>query len=84
VAPGTRAVSTLHRHVEQAELYVVLAGCGRIRMGGELHTLAPLSAVLVEPDVERQIFNDTDAETPRCCADGAPSAARRRPVSRAG
>ncbi len=54
--------STLHRHVEQTELYVVLAGTGRMRVEEELHTLAPLSTVLVEPDVERQIFNDTAAE----------------------
>ena len=50
LAPGQ--FSTLHRHLEQVELYVVLAGSGRIRVGGETHTLAPLSAVLVEPEVE--------------------------------
>jgi 2-hydroxychromene-2-carboxylate isomerase/quercetin dioxygenase-like cupin family protein len=60
LAPGQ--YSTLHRHLEQTELYVVLAGRGRIRVAGEVHTLAPLSAVLVEPEIERQIFNDSDAE----------------------
>jgi 2-hydroxychromene-2-carboxylate isomerase/quercetin dioxygenase-like cupin family protein len=57
LAPGQH--STLHRHREEAELYVVLAGTGRIRVGPDTHTLAPLSAVLVEPEVERQVFNDT-------------------------
>ncbi len=54
--------STRHRHVRQTELYVVLEGTGRMRVDGELLTLAPLSAVLVEPDGIRQVFNDTDAE----------------------
>jgi quercetin dioxygenase-like cupin family protein len=52
--------STRHRHREQTELYVVLEGTGRMRVDGELLTLAPLSAVLVEPDSLRQVFNDTD------------------------
>jgi quercetin dioxygenase-like cupin family protein len=54
--------STRHRHTLQSELYVVLEGTGRIRIDGELLTLAPLSAVLVEPDGIRQVFNDTDAD----------------------
>jgi 2-hydroxychromene-2-carboxylate isomerase/quercetin dioxygenase-like cupin family protein len=60
LAPGQ--FSTRHRHVDEAELYVVLAGTGRIRVGDETHTLAPRSAVFVEPRVERQVFNDTGAE----------------------
>ena len=51
--------STRHRHFEQAELYVVLEGTGRMRVGDDLLTLAPLSAVAVEPDTVRQVFNDT-------------------------
>jgi quercetin dioxygenase-like cupin family protein len=54
--------STRHRHRSQHELYVVLAGTGRIRVEDELLTLAPLSAVLVEPQTIRQVFNDTDGE----------------------
>jgi len=54
--------STRHRHVEQTELYVVLAGTGRMRIGAAVHSLAPHSSVLVEPDVVRQLFNDTDEE----------------------
>jgi quercetin dioxygenase-like cupin family protein len=60
LAPGEW--STRHRHTTQTELYVVLEGTGRMRVDGELLTLAPLSAVLVEPDGLRQVFNDTDAE----------------------
>jgi quercetin dioxygenase-like cupin family protein len=60
LAPGQ--ASTRHRHLRQTELYVVLEGTGRIRVDDELLTLAPLSALLVEPDTVRQIFNDTDRD----------------------
>lgn len=50
---------TRHRHDAQAELYVVLEGTGRIRVGEESLTLEPLSALLVEPRTLRQLFNDT-------------------------
>jgi quercetin dioxygenase-like cupin family protein len=60
LAPGQ--ASTRHRHVDQQELYVVLEGTGRVRVDDQLLTLAPLSAVLVEPDTVRQVFNDTDRD----------------------
>jgi quercetin dioxygenase-like cupin family protein len=60
LAPGQ--TSTKHRHVRQTELYVVLEGTGRMRIGDEVHTLAPLSTVLVESETVRQVFNDTDAD----------------------
>ncbi len=60
LAPGQ--ASTRHRHAQTTELYVLLEGGGRIRVGGELLTLTRLSAVLVDPDTVRQIFNDTDDE----------------------
>lgn len=60
LAPGQ--ASTRHRHFGETELYVVLEGTGRLRVDDELLTLAPLSAVLVEPESVRQVFNDTDAD----------------------
>jgi uncharacterized cupin superfamily protein len=60
VEPGQ--ASTRHRHRTQEELYVLLEGTGRIWTDDELLTLAPLSAVLVEPASVRQLFNDTDAD----------------------
>jgi uncharacterized cupin superfamily protein len=54
--------STRHRHSVQEELYVLLEGRGRMRVDGELVTMAPLDAVLVEPDTVRQVFNDTEGE----------------------
>jgi quercetin dioxygenase-like cupin family protein len=55
--------STRHRHAEEEELYVLLEGKGRIRIGdSEPLTLAPLDALIVEPRTTRQVFNDTDAD----------------------
>ena len=54
--------STKHRHFDQHELYVVVEGTGRMRVDDELLTLEPLSAVLVEPEHVRQVFNDTDSD----------------------
>ena len=54
--------STRHRHIGQQELYLVLEGTGRMRVDGDLLTLAPHSAVLVEADSVRQVFNDTTAD----------------------
>ena len=54
--------STRHRHRHTVELYVVLEGVGRLRVGDEVLTLPPMSAVLVQPDTLRQPFNDTGAE----------------------
>ena len=54
--------STRHRHFTQHELYVLLEGEGRVRIDDELITLEPLSAVLVEPEHLRQLFNDTETD----------------------
>jgi quercetin dioxygenase-like cupin family protein len=72
LAPGQTI--TRHRHKTQEELYVVLEGTGRIRVGEELLTLAPLSAVVVDPPTLRQVFNDTDADALWLVA-GAPAEA---------
>jgi len=54
--------STRHRHRAQSELYLVLEGTGRLRVGEELLTLPSMSAVLVDPQDVRQVFNDTGAD----------------------
>ncbi len=54
--------STRHRHRSQHELYVLLEGNGRIRVGADLLTLTALSSVLVDPAEVRQVFNDTDQD----------------------
>ena len=60
LAPGQ--ASTKHRHEQQTELYVVLEGTGRVRIGDDALSLSPLSALLVEPGTVRQLFNDTEAD----------------------
>ncbi len=54
--------STRHRHRQTTELYLVLEGTGRLRVGDDLLSLSPLSAVLIDPDTVRQPFNDTHAD----------------------
>jgi quercetin dioxygenase-like cupin family protein len=60
LSPGQ--ANTKHRHREQRELYVLLEGQGRMRADGDVLTLQPHSAVLVEPHTVRQIFNDTEED----------------------
>lgn len=52
--------STKHRHFRTNELYVLLEGEGRVRVDDELISLRPLSALFVEAEHLRQVFNDTD------------------------
>jgi uncharacterized cupin superfamily protein len=54
--------STKHRHFTQEELYVLLEGEGRVRIGDEVLTLQPLDTLLVEADTVRQLFNDTGSD----------------------
>jgi quercetin dioxygenase-like cupin family protein len=54
--------NTRHRHLDEHEIYLVLEGTGRMRVDEESLTLERLSAVLVEPDTMRQVFNDTDRD----------------------
>lgn len=54
--------STRHRHAEQEELYLLLEGTGRVRIGERALTLGALDALRIDPGTVRQIFNDTEAE----------------------
>jgi mannose-6-phosphate isomerase-like protein (cupin superfamily) len=54
--------STKHRHFDMHELYVLIEGPGRMRVNDELLTLEPHSAVLVEPEHVRQLFNDGEVD----------------------
>jgi mannose-6-phosphate isomerase-like protein (cupin superfamily) len=56
------SANTWHRHVEQDEIYFVLEGIGRLRIGAETLTVPKYGAVLVRPTSLRQVFNDTDQE----------------------
>ncbi len=56
------SANTWHRHVESWELYVLLEGVGRIRIGDETVTIPRYGSVLAAPHLLRQVFNDTDDE----------------------
>ncbi len=74
--------STWHRHILTEELYVVLEGAGRMRVGEESLRLEPLSAVLVGPDEMRQIFNDTGESVLWLVAGAPPEAANTLEMSK--
>jgi uncharacterized cupin superfamily protein len=52
VKPGRREAFA-HRHREAEEVFVVLAGSGRVKLDDELVELKPLDAVRVSPGVTR-------------------------------
>ena len=52
VKPGRREAFA-HRHRTAEEIYVVLAGSGRVKLDGDLVDLAPLDAVRVGPGTTR-------------------------------
>jgi quercetin dioxygenase-like cupin family protein len=80
LAPGQ--ASTKHRHAGETELYVVLEGTGRIRIGDEVLSLAPLSSLLVEPGTVRQVFNDTDTDALWLVAGAPPETANTLEMTR--
>jgi quercetin dioxygenase-like cupin family protein len=58
-APGFRAEGG-HRHREQEEVYVVVAGSGELLLDGEVVALAPWDAVRVAPEVVRAFAAGAD------------------------
>ena len=50
--PGKRS-PFVHRHREAEEIYVVIAGEGRAKLGEEIRPVAPLDAIRVAPEVPR-------------------------------
>ena len=57
------SASTWHRHVDSWELYFLLEGLGRMRLGERTISVPKYGCVLVAPPTLRQIFNDTPAES---------------------
>ncbi|MBA2581533.1 MAG: hypothetical protein H0V03_11930 [Thermoleophilaceae bacterium] len=49
-----------HRHVDAEEVYVVLSGSGRIRLGDEIREITALDAIRVAPDVVRAFEGGPD------------------------
>jgi len=74
--PGRRSPFA-HRHADAEEVYVILAGSGRIKLDDDLVELRPLDAIRVAPDVVRAFEAGPDgleflAFGPHHDADGEP------------
>jgi quercetin dioxygenase-like cupin family protein len=74
--PGKRS-PFVHRHARAEEVYVVLAGSGRIKLDDELADVRPLDAIRVAPEVARAFEAGPDglefiAFGPHHEADGEP------------
>jgi mannose-6-phosphate isomerase-like protein (cupin superfamily) len=59
IKPGQREAFA-HRHREAEEIYVVLAGSGRVKLEDEMVDLAPLDAVRVSPGTTRSFEAGND------------------------
>jgi uncharacterized cupin superfamily protein len=59
LAPSSRGPFG-HRHREQEEIYVVIAGGGRIKLDDEIVELRQWDALRVPPDVARQVESGPD------------------------
>ena len=57
------SANTWHRHADSWELYFLLEGVGRMRIGEKTITVPRYGSVLVAPPMLRQIFNDTPEES---------------------
>src|SRR5919204_1492560 len=53
VKPGCRQAFA-HRHENAEEIYVVLSGSGRIKLGDDVREVGPRDAIRVAPTVTRQ------------------------------
>jgi mannose-6-phosphate isomerase-like protein (cupin superfamily) len=53
------SANTWHKHVDSWELYFLLEGLGRMRIGDNSVTVPRYGCVLVAPERLRQVFNDT-------------------------
>jgi uncharacterized cupin superfamily protein len=57
--PGRRSAFS-HRHDEAEEIYVILRGRGRMKLGEKIVEVGPLDAVRVAPEVVRAFEADAD------------------------
>jgi mannose-6-phosphate isomerase-like protein (cupin superfamily) len=74
--PGKRS-PFVHRHRQAEEIYLVLAGTGRVKLGEEILDIGPSEAIRVAPEVPRAFEAGPDgleliAFGPHRDADGEP------------
>jgi oxalate decarboxylase/phosphoglucose isomerase-like protein (cupin superfamily) len=80
--PPGEGYTFTHRHREQEEVYIVLAGSGRILVDGELVPLAPGDAVRVAPAAKRALKNDGGEPLRIICAGAVPAGYPKNPNAR--
>ena len=68
--PG--AATTPHHHTRTEEIYYILSGTGRMRIGDECRDVGPGDAIAIPPGARHQITNTGDAVLKFlcCCAPG--------------
>jgi mannose-6-phosphate isomerase-like protein (cupin superfamily) len=76
IQPGKRS-PFMHRHRRAEEVYLVLSGSGRVKLGEEIVDVRPLDAVRVAPEVPRAFEAGAGgleliAFGPHVAADGEP------------
>jgi len=71
--PPGQGYTFTHHHREQEEVYIVLAGRGRILIDGELVPLTAGDLVRVDPASRRALKNDGDGPLQIICAGGVPA-----------
>lgn len=66
------AVTTPHYHPRTEEIYYILSGTGRMRLGDERHDVGPGDAIAIPPGMIHQIENTGSVELKFlcCCAPG--------------
>lgn len=72
--PGKRS-PFVHRHERAEEVYLVLSGSGRVKLGDDVRDVRPLDAIRVAPDLPRAFEAGPDgleflAFGPHVAADG--------------
>ena len=71
--PPQQGYTFNHRHREQEEVYMVLAGTGRLWIDGEEVALAAGDMVRVPPEARRALKNDGEAPLQIICAGAVPA-----------
>ncbi len=80
--PPAEGYTFTHSHREQEEVYMVLAGTGRLMVDGEMVPLAPGDMVRVDPSSKRALKNDGDTPLRVICAGGVPAGYPKNPQAR--
>jgi uncharacterized cupin superfamily protein len=80
--PPQQGYTFTHCHREQEEVYMVLAGTGRLLVDDEMIPLTAGDMVRVDPAAKRALKNDADTPLRIICAGGVPAGYPKQDSSR--